>query len=108
MNKKGLAETIDSLKAKGYVEDFNLRENCIECREGKYKVFADQFKVDAVFRFDEMSDPSDQAILFAISSEKTGLKGILVNSFGIYSEPSTNEMIAALLQSERKISKLAA
>jgi hypothetical protein len=65
-------------------------------------VFADEFEIDAVFRFDVMSDPSDQAVLYAIHSKKTGLKGILVNSFGLYSEPATNEMVAALLRAERE------
>ena len=102
MNKMGLAETINSLKAKGYSEDFNLLENCLECREGKFKIFADEFKVDAVFRFDEMSDPADQAILYAIQSEKNGLKGTLVNSFGIYSDSATNSIVSALLRAERE------
>lgn len=102
MSKMGLAETIEALKADGYVEDFNLRENCLECQKRKFKIFADEFKVDKVFRFDEMSDPSDQAVLYAIRSEKTGLKGTLVNSFGLYSESTTNEMIEALQREERR------
>lgn len=101
----GLAETIKSLKTKGYSEDFNLLENCLECREGKFKIFANEFKIDEVFRFDEMSDPADQAILYAIRSEKTGLKGTLVNSFGIYSNPETNEIVAALQRAERESTK---
>lgn len=100
MNKMGLAETISYLKNKGYTEDFNLLENCMACREGKFKIFADEFKIDAVFRFDEMSDPSDQAILYAIHSEKSGVKGTLVNSFGLYSDPATNAMVSALQRAE--------
>jgi hypothetical protein len=107
MPKLGLAETIEALKAKGYVEDFNLRENCLECRAGEFRVFADEFEIDSVFRFDVMSDPSDQSVLYAIHSKKTGLKGILVNSFGVYSEPVTNEMVAALLRAEKQRGRLA-
>jgi hypothetical protein len=102
MNENGLAETIDSLRKKGYVEDFNLKENCLECRDGKFKIFAEDFEVDQTFRFDVMSDPDDQSVLYAIHSEKSGLKGILVNGFGIYSEPMTNEIISALQRGELK------
>jgi hypothetical protein len=87
-----LSEAITYLRQQGYVEDFNLKQNCLECRNGEYKVFTMDFKVDEFFRFEDNTDPGDQSILYAISSEKHGLKGILVNAYGVYSEPLTNEM----------------
>jgi hypothetical protein len=42
-----------------------------------------------------MTDPANEAILYAISSLK-GKKGILINGYGIYSDPITDEMIAKL------------
>ncbi len=62
----------------------------------KFKVFADEFKIDKYFRFEGQSNPSDQAILYAISSDKHQLKGVLVNAYGIYSEPVTDEMLQKL------------
>jgi hypothetical protein len=99
----GLAETINALREKGYVKDFNLMENCLERRGGKFLSFANEFEVDQVFRFDVMSDPDDQSVLYAIHSKKNGIKGILVNGFGIYSDAVTNEMINALELSEGKL-----
>jgi len=61
----------------------------IVCR----KVFSNEFKVDKYFRFEGESNPSDAAILYAISSNQDGLKGVLVNAYGIYSEPLTDEMM---------------
>jgi hypothetical protein len=87
-----LSEAITYLRQQGYVEDFNLKQNCIECRNGQYKIFAQDFKVEEFFRFEDNTDPGDQSIPYAISSEKYGLKGILVNGYGIYSESLTNEM----------------
>lgn len=29
-----LIEAINGLKEQGYVEDFNLKQNCLECRNG--------------------------------------------------------------------------
>jgi hypothetical protein len=78
------------------VEDFNLQQNCLECRNGQFKVFTDEFKVDKFFRFEGESDPSDAAILYAISSEAHDVKGVLVNAYGIYSEAVTDDMLRKL------------
>src|SRR5687767_10462031 len=91
-----LSETMDDLRKQGYVEDFNLLQNCLECRNGQFKVFADEFKVDKYYRFEGQSDPSDQAILYAISSDRHQLKEVLVNAYGIYSEPVTDEILEKL------------
>jgi hypothetical protein len=91
-----LSGTMNELRKEGYVEDFNLKQNCLECRNGQFKVFAHEFKIDKYFRFEGDSNPSDQAILYAISSDKHQLKGILVNAYGIYSEPVTDEMLEKL------------
>jgi hypothetical protein len=91
-----LSGTINELRQQGYTEDFNLRQNCLECRNGHFKVFTDEFKVDKYYRFEGESNPSDAAILYAISSDRHQLKGVLVNAYGIYSEPLTDEMIEKL------------
>ena len=91
-----LSQTMNELRKEGYVEDFNLQQNCLECRNGHYKVFAEDFKVDKFFRFEGESNPSDSAILYAISSDKHQLKGVLVNAYGIYSEAVTDEMLQKL------------
>ena len=91
-----LSQTMNELRKEGYVEDFNLQQNCLECRNGQFQVFADEFKIDKFYRFEGQSNPSDQAILYAISSDKHKLKGVLVNGYGIYSEAVTDEMLEKL------------
>jgi hypothetical protein len=39
----------------------------IECRDGQYKIFHDEFVADKYYRFDVSSDASDQSIIYAIS-----------------------------------------
>jgi hypothetical protein len=87
---------MNDLRKEGYTEDFNLQQNCLECRNGQFKVFADEFKIDRFYRFEGDSNPSDAAILYAISSDKHHLKGVLVNAYGIYSETLTDEMLQKL------------
>jgi hypothetical protein len=91
-----VTEAIAALRKKGYTEDFNLKENCIECREGKFKLFHDQFQIDHVYRFEGMTDPDDETVLYAISSPQHNVKGTLVNAYGIYSDPVADEMVRKL------------
>lgn len=91
-----LSGQISILRAEGYNEDFNLMEDSIECREGEYKLMHDQFTVDEVFRFEGESDPADEAILYAISSDHYPLKGILVNGYGIYTDKITDQLVKKL------------
>ncbi len=92
-----LVEGINDLKKQGYVEDFNLKENCLECRNGEYKVFHDEFEIDKWFRIEGFdSSAENSSILYAISSEKHGLKGTMVNAYGVYSSSIANEMLSKL------------
>lgn len=91
-----LSGTIAALREKGYTEDFNLQQQCLECRNGQYRIFHNEFAVDQFYRFEGPSDPADLAILYAISSDKYGLKGVLVNGYGIYSDEVADEMLSKL------------
>ena len=91
-----LSEILQKLKAEGYTEDFNLKIDCIDCQMGTIKIYPEDFQIDKFYRFEGASDPSDSAILYAISSEKYNVKGVLVNAFGIYSDPITNQLLAKL------------
>jgi len=92
-----LIEALNSLKNEGYEEDFNLKQNRLECREGEYGIFHDEFEIDNYFRFgDEDSSPDSSSILYTILFGKYGLKGILINSFGIYSNDITDKMLSKL------------
>lgn len=95
-NYDTLSEAINSLREEGYTEDFNLKENCIECKALGYEMFAKDFLIDEMFRFEGMSSPDDSSILFAISSDKFNIKGVLVDAYGMYSSPLTTEMIEKL------------
>lgn len=91
-----VSETIEALKKEGYVENFNLQQNCIECRDGHFRVFHDEFVIDKFYRFEGESDPADEATVYAISSPKYGIRGILVNGGGIYTDDLTDEMLETL------------
>ena len=91
-----VTEVITKLRKDGYVEDFNLQQNCLQCRDAHYSVFHDEFVIDKVYRFEGESDPGDEATVYAISCPKYGIKGVLVNGAGIYTDAMTDEMLDSL------------
>jgi hypothetical protein len=91
-----VTEVINALRRDGYAEDFNLQKNCLVCRDGGYSVLHNEFVIDKVYRFEGDSDPADEATVYAISSPKYGIKGVLVNGGGIYSDEITDEILNTL------------
>lgn len=84
---------ISGLRARGYTLDFNLEENCLVCHEGKFDV--NDFEIVEFYRFEGDSDPADEAVVYAIESNK-GQKGVLVNGYGPSSDAMSSEMAKKL------------
>jgi len=95
-----VSEVLNHLRLKGYTVDFNLDDNCLICHSNSLKLHPEDFQVDKHYRFEGLSDPADEAIVYAISSTKHDLKGTLVDGYGISSEKLTHEMIMALKERE--------
>lgn len=88
-----VSEAVNGLKARGFELDFNLYENCLVCHGDKFNV--NDFKIMEVYRFEGDSDPSDEAVVYAIQSVN-GLKGVLVNGYGISADGMGSDMIKKL------------
>ena len=95
-NSITLVETMNTLRKEGYTEDFNIASHHLECSGTEMGLHPEDFSIDKVFRFYGASDPDDEAILYAISSLKHHLKGVLVNSFGIYADTMSTELATKL------------
>jgi hypothetical protein len=94
-----LSAAVTALQQQGYTEDFNIHNNILKSGSGQHEFKHTEFVIDKSFRFDVDEDPSDQAMLYAISSADRSVKGILVNGYGIYSEDSTNDLLEKLKES---------
>lgn len=86
-------EALDLLKSKGFTTDFNLGENCIVCNSGKFN--HNEFEIIEVYRYEGESNPDDEATVYGIES-KSGLKGVLVTSYGAYSDNMSDELLQKL------------
>jgi hypothetical protein len=91
-----LSEITNLLKARGYTIDFDVKENHLECDGDLLKIYPGEFVIDKQYRFEGPSDPGDEAIVYAISSQKYNVKGVLINGYGVSSNSITDEMIKVL------------
>ena len=88
-----VSEAVNDLKKRGFAVDFNLQENCLICHGDKYNV--SDFEITEVYRFEGNTDPSDEAVVYAIESND-GKKGVLVNGYGISADVMDGEMAKKL------------
>ncbi|MDR9457476.1 MAG: phosphoribosylpyrophosphate synthetase [Salegentibacter sp.] len=91
-----LSQAINKLKLEeGYEHDFNLLDEQIEIKSTNESYSVEEFDVDKVLRFEGMSNPDDNAILYAITTTN-GRKGVLVDGYGISSGQVSDEMMKKL------------
>lgn len=79
-----VSAAVNGLKARGYNLDFNLEENCLICQGSKFQ--AADFEIVEVHRFEGNTDPSDEAVVYAVEAVNGRDKGVLVSGYGISAE----------------------
>lgn len=91
-----VSAAVNDLQRRGYTDELTLKEHCIVCDGRKTELHPDDFQIDEFHRFEGDSDPADESIVYAISSARHGIKGVLVNGFGASASSLTQEMVAKL------------
>jgi|SRR5699024_4860739 len=76
-----LSVAIEDLKKKGYTEDFNLIADGIESKSLKKQWNAGDLEVVRHYRFEGMTNPGDNTILYLIETTDNR-KGLLVDVYG--------------------------
>ena len=81
-----LSQVITRLRQQGYTEDLNRHE------DNPLWLDPDAYRVDEVFRFEGPTNPDDESILYALSSEQYRVKGVLVNGYGLSADADTSAL----------------
>ncbi len=79
-----LSEAVNDLIRRGYTTDFLMlkEKDCLVCNSNSLELSPEEFAIDEVYRFEGMTDPADESVVFAISSDKHNIKGLVINSYG--------------------------
>ena len=93
-----VSEAINDLTKRGYITDFELltEKECVVCHKTSTQLSPEEFEIDETYRFEGSTDPGDEMIVFAISSKKHNIKGIIVNAYGVYSDSATSKIVERL------------
>ena len=83
---KSLSTCLNRMVMDGYTEDFKVTEDGLQGMNNHTVYTPQDLQVANFFRFEGMSDPDDNAILYVIET-KDGVKGTLVDAYGIYHDP---------------------
>jgi len=91
MNDKTLSQRMNELKEQGYTKDFNVVDDKIVNSKDKDSYLPDDFNVDKFYRFEGMTNPADNSILYAITTSN-GTKGLLVDGYGTSAGQVSDEL----------------
>jgi len=87
-----LTERVNKMTQNGYTDNMKVTKDGLYSTE-KDKTYApNEITIIDFFRFEGQSDPADNAILYVIETED-GCKGMLIDSYGAYSDEHINKFI---------------
>ena len=98
-----VTEAVNQLAKRGYTTDFEVlaEQECLLCRTTAQQLSPDEFVIDETYRFEGETDPGDEMIVHAISSQKHGVKGIIVNGYGAYADETTFKIVERLKKAKQ-------
>ena len=88
-----LSRNMNELRLKGYKEDFNIQCDGIDSGNGCIKLSPDDFSYRYLLSFRRTVRPGRRSSIICYFIRGYGLKGLLVNGYGVYSDDMTNEML---------------
>jgi hypothetical protein len=97
-NYDTVSEAVNDLQKQGYTTDFEIlaEKECLICHKTSSELSPEDFEIDHFYRFEGESDPGDEMIVYAISSVKNNVKGIVINAFGPYADNATYAIVKKL------------
>ena len=90
-----LADRMCQLEATGWVEQLSVSDAGLRCDAYRCWAAPDDVIVDVVYRFEEPSDPADEAILFAVTMP-CGHRSVLPATDGKDAGPDVADVVKRL------------
>jgi hypothetical protein len=89
-NYDTLSAAVNSLNERGFTKDFNIAFDKLICHETNECLNPHEFEIMEVYRFEGETNPSDEAVVYAVESKDGTMKGTIVNAYGIYADPKSD------------------
>jgi hypothetical protein len=88
-----VTEALNAFHEQGFNIDFNIDADCIVAGDDRF--CADDFDIVDVYRYEGITDPADEATVYAIQS-KSGKKGVLVTGYGASADVMSGPILEKL------------
>jgi hypothetical protein len=98
---KTLSEVMTAIQKDGFKENFIVKENLLYAPEADKYYAPVEIRIANFYRFEGTSDPGDSSILYAIETTD-GVKGILLDAYGAYSDEMTTNFIREIEEINKK------
>jgi hypothetical protein len=82
-----VTEALQLLASEGYTESFDVDKGVVRCHGCGDSHSAEGAIVERIYRFEGMSDPDDEEIVFGLRCPGCGARGTLVSAFGPLADP---------------------
>ena len=93
MDEQSTALSLQSgLEKIGYVEHFTFHDGKMWSAESGKTYGPESLAIDAIFRFEGMSDPDNLSVIYALNTFE-GTKGLLIDAYGTYGTPALSEFL---------------
>ena len=86
---------LDDLARRGFSDGFRVVDGNLRVLTTGKLLRPEDLVIREVYRFEGISDPDDMAIVYAIEST-TGVRGTLIDAFGVYADPGMARVLAAV------------
>jgi hypothetical protein len=97
-----LSDCQEDARKKGFTDEYSITPKGLYASETQKYYQPSDVKIDNFYRFEGVSDPDDNSILYLITLSD-GSKGVLVDGYGMYS----NEQVGDFLKQVEDIAKKA-
>jgi hypothetical protein len=95
-----MTAAIDALTRRGFTENLSVVGNRLRVTGTRASFQATDLVIREYRRFEGVSDPDDMAILYAIEA-KGGVRGTLVDAYGVYSDPLISAFVRTVSITEK-------
>ncbi|MER3498306.1 MAG: hypothetical protein C4308_06535 [Chitinophagaceae bacterium] len=85
----------------GYTQNFKILEEGLQSLESEKIYQPGEVEIVNFYRFEGLSDPSDNAILYVIKTND-GSRGTLIDAYGMYADPNIDKFIQQVERIQKK------
>jgi hypothetical protein len=98
---RDMSTVLKKMNEEGFTANFKVTEGHLECLDSNKMYEPSDLVVVNFYRFEGISDPSDNSILYAIEAGD-GTRGTLMDAYGAYSDPDVEKFMKQVKIEEKE------